>query len=127
MSAKRVCPHCGQDLPRGDRLPGADPEPKKPEQVPLPAVLDDPEFRGEFLTYCRHRAQGWPRERWTVVAAERKLAALAKLGRAEAMGWVRFALEHGLKNIQEVFERGRNGEARPSRSNEQLLREAGLL
>jgi len=129
MNAKRVCPHCGQDLPQGDRLPGADPEPKKPEQIPLPAALDDPAVRSEFLAFCGHRAQGWPRERWTVLAARRKLAQLATLGKAEALRWLKFTNDNGLKNIQEPFQQRTGGRANylpPHKTIEQELREAGL-
>ena len=128
MSTPRICPTCGQDLPQGNHLPGADPRPKKPEQIPLEGPLNDPEVRSEYLAFCQHRAQGWPRERWTVIAASRKLAQLAKLGKGEALRWLKFTNDNGLKNIQAPFQRGiGNGEGVvPTRAIRDELREAGL-
>lgn len=85
------------------RKPGPKALEPKPEDVPIPPALDTPEFRALFGEWLRHRRARAPKDPWTAIAAERKLAHLAKLGLAEATRWVNFALDEGLKNIREPY------------------------
>lgn len=83
--------------------------PRSPEEVPIPEPLRSEAFTAAFREWIEHRKAGWPRDRWTAIAASRKLTELARLGPAEALRWVQFALDEGLKNIQPPFTRGING------------------
>jgi len=107
--------------------------PTRPEDVVLPGCLLDPNFQAHYLLWCKHRRDGWPREKWTTIAAQRKLAALEKLGLVEATRWITFAIDNGLKNIQEPFSRSsfldRNGhhdDQAAERSRQSTLKELGL-
>lgn len=98
-----------------------------PEGAPIPASLDSPRFRAAYLEFCQHRRSAFPRENWTLIAARRKLAQLERLGPEEALRWVEFALDEGLKNIQQPFTRGLGRDSREDKTAMQSLREAGLL
>lgn len=98
-----------------------------PECAVIPATLDSPRFRAAYLEFCQHRRDAFPRENWTLIAARRKLAQLERLGHEEALRWVEFALDEGLKNIQQPFSRGVGRDSREEKSAVQSLREAGLL
>ena len=74
--------------------------------ITIPENLRTKEFVQAFQDYLEHRKEGWPKEKWTMVAAQRKLSTLSKLGHEEALRWMNFTLDEGLKNIQEPFVRG---------------------